>query len=239
MKNPRSDETSGRSGRTLLSIGAAGLVAGLLGFGLGEITYETFSPEQVPQPLGGGQVMRPTLETIATADSRNSAVTCGTMGGLLGLVLGLAGGLSRRSIKSAAKAGIVGLLLGTALGVALPLVMIVPFRRLQVWRNSDDLFVPVGLHSALWAPLGLVGGLAFGIGSGRPGMILRCMLGGLAGALLGTIVYDVIGAAVSPLAGTADAISTTPVTRLLARLLVPIGAALAIAVAARDDAPGA
>jgi hypothetical protein len=237
MENPRGDETAGGFRRSLLLIGAAGLVAGLMGFGIGEITYGSFSPELVPQPLGGGQVMRPNLQTIAVADSRNSAVTFGTMGGVLGLVLGVAGGLSRRSIKSATLAGILGLFLGTALGVALPLVLIVPFRRMQVLRNSDDLLVPIGLHAALWGPLGLVGGLAFGIGSGRPGLILRCMLGGLAGAIVGAIIYDVIGAAVSPLAGTSDAISITRPTRLLARLLVPMGTALAIAWFTRDGAP--
>jgi hypothetical protein len=216
-----------------LTIGAAGLLAGLLSYGLGEMTHEFFAPKEVAQPLGGGEVMRPTLETIAVADSRNSALTFGTMGGVLGLVLGVAGGLRRRSIGSAASAGGAGLVVGAMLGVVLPLALIVPFHRMQVDRNSDDLLVPIGLHAALWGPLGAVGGLAYGLGRGRPGLILRCMLGGLVGAIAGTIVYDVIGAAVSPLAGTSEAISTTWPTRLLARLLVSVGAAVGIARAAR------
>src|SRR4051794_23446911 len=90
-------------------IGSAGLLAGLVSFGLGEMIYGFFRPEAVPQPLGGGQVMRPTLETVARAASRNAALTFGIMGGVLGLALGLTGGLIRRSIGSASKGGLVGL----------------------------------------------------------------------------------------------------------------------------------
>src|SRR5262245_32847342 len=72
MENMPSDERAGGFRRSLLLIGAAGLVAGLLSFGLGEMTYGFFAPDSVPQPLGGGTVMRPSLATIATADSRNS-----------------------------------------------------------------------------------------------------------------------------------------------------------------------
>ena len=54
------------------------------------------------------------------------------------------------------------------------------------------------------------------------------MIGGLAGVIVATIAYDAIGGAVTPMAATGDAISTTWPTRLLARLLVAIGAAVAI-----------
>jgi len=230
MVDPSSDAPPGLSWRPLLTIVAAGLLAGLLDFGLGEMTYEFFLPEVVAQPLGGAVSMRPTLETVARADSRNSSLTFGGMGGLLGLILGLVGGLMRRSIASAAKAGLVGLVLGASLGAVLPLVLIEPYRRMQVVRNSDDLFVPIGMHALLWGPLGAIAGLAYGIGRGRRGRALANLVGGLLGAVLATMVYDVVGAAVAPLGGTSDAISKTWATRLLARLLVPIGSALGIAL---------
>src|SRR5262249_26437846 len=81
--DPLGDSTPGTSRPSLPTLVAAGVLAGLLAFGLGEMTYGFFPPKAVPQPLGGGQVLRPTLETIAAADSRNSAVTFGTMGGVL------------------------------------------------------------------------------------------------------------------------------------------------------------
>jgi hypothetical protein len=177
--------------------------------------------------------MRPTLETKAASDARNSETAFGLLGGVLGLFLGLAGGLERRSIGSAAKAGCVGLVLGATVGAVLPLVLIVPYERMLAQRTADDLFLSLVLHATLWGPLGAVGGLAFGIGRGRWGQTLRLMIGGLTGAIVGTIVYDAIGGTLTPLAGTGDAISITWPTRLLARLLVAIGAAAAIALTIR------
>ena len=201
--------------------------------------YGLFRPEAVPQPLGGGQVMRPTLETVARAASRNAALTFGIMGGVLGLALGLTGGLIRRSIGSAAEGGLVGLFLGAILGASLPLVLIEPYRKMQVWRNSDDLLVPMCLHATLWGPLGAVGGLAFGIGCGRPRQALRWMVGGLAGAVIGTIAYGIIGTAVDPMSGTSDAISGTTAARLLAHLFVPVGTVVAILFSDHDPEPQA
>jgi hypothetical protein len=48
------------------------------------------------------------------------------------------------------------------------------------------------------------------------------------GAVLGTIVFDVIAAAIFPLANTAQPISTTWPSRLLARLMVTDATAVAV-----------
>jgi hypothetical protein len=179
------------------------------------------------------------LETKAVSDARNSAMAFGLLGCVLGLFLGVAGGLERSSIGSAAKAGCVGLVLGATVGAVIPLVLIVPFERMLAQRSADDLFLSLGLHATLWGPLGAVGGLAFGIGRGRWGLkTLHLMFGGLAGAIVGTIVYDVIGGTVTPLAGTGDAISMTWPTRLMALLVVAIGAAVAIALTSRATEAG-
>jgi hypothetical protein len=228
MVDQLSDASSVRSLRPLIEIAAAGLLAGLIAFGLGELVYGRFAPELVGQSLGGNQVMRPTLETKAASDARNSATAFGLLGGVLALFLGLAGALEHRSIGSAAKAGCVGLVLGATVGAVLPLVLVVPYHGMLARRTADDLFLSLGLHATLWGPLGAVGGLAFGIGRGHAGQTLRLIIGGLAGVIVGTIAYDAIGGAVTPMAATGDAISTTWPTRLLARLLVAIGAAVAI-----------
>jgi hypothetical protein len=225
--------------RASLSVGVAGLLAGFVGFGLGELAYECFSPENVSQPLGGAQVMRPTLATIARAASQNSALTFGVMGGIMGVAMGLAGGLASGPVASPLKGCLIGLILGSSLGAALPLVLIEPYHRLQAERNSDDLLLPISLHASLWGPLGAVAGLAYGVGRGRRGETLRALLGGLFGAVLGAIAYDVLGALVAPLAGTSDALSTTWPTRLMARLLVPLAAAAGIALLAPAAAPPA
>lgn len=234
MTRTHSDPASGLRRRARLGIGAAGLLAGLIAFGLGEWGHDYFSAEGVPQALSGNTVIRPTLQTIAVADSRNSALTFGVMGGVLGLVLGLAGGLARCSIPGAARGAGIGLFLGTVVGAVLPLVLVIPFHHFQNARNSDDLLAPIGLHAALWGPLGAAAGLAAAVGLGRPRLAFPCLLGGLLGAILGVIAYDIIGASVAPLAGTSEPISITWPTRLLARLLIPVGAALGIASAVRD-----
>ena len=60
---------------------------------------------------------------------------------------------------------------------------------------------------------------------------------GFAGAVLGTIAFDLIGAAVFPLASTAEPISTTWPSRLLARMLVAVGTAAIIMVSLSSALP--
>ena len=206
---------------------AAAVIAGLATFGLGEVFYGWFPPEGVPQMLGGAAVTTPTVETTIVADTRNSALSFALLGGCLGLALGLAGGMARRSRRAALTAGLIGLIGGAVLGAVLPLVLVGPYIRLQHFRNSDDLLYPLGMHSLLWGTLGAVGGLAFGIGLGR-GHLLRSLVFALVGACVGTAIYEVIGAAIDPLALTSDPISKSWWTRLMARLLVTVGVGMAI-----------
>jgi hypothetical protein len=233
MADQLSDAPSGPSLPSMAAIAAAGLLAGLIAFGLGEMVYGLFKPALVVQTVGGAAMIRPTTGTQAVSNARNAATTFGLLGGVLGLLLGLAGGLEGRSIGAAVKAGGVGLVLGAAVGAALPLVVVVPYKRALVDRTTDDLLLSLGLHATLWGPLGAIAGLAFGIGRDRRGQALGLMAGGLVGAILGTLLYDAIGGAVTPLAGTGDTISTTWPTRLLARILVATGAAAGIALTIR------
>jgi hypothetical protein len=67
--------------------------------------------------------------------------------------------------------------------------------------------------------------------------VLRSAAGGLIGALVGTLAYELIGALAFPLARTTDAISISKSTRLIACLAVSLGAILG-ALAARPSPPG-
>ena len=51
------------------------------------------------------------------------------------------------------------------------------------------------------------------------------------------VVYDLVGGLGFPLANTGMAISTTPLTRLLARLLVALGAAVGASALLTSDTP--
>jgi hypothetical protein len=89
------------------------------------------------------------------------------------------------------------------------------------------LLVPLVMHATIWGSLGAVGGLAFGLGLGSERR-LRLIFVALLGACLGAALYEVLGAMIDPLADTSDLISRTWRTRLIARLLVALGAAAAI-----------
>ena len=86
------------------------------------------------------------------------------------------------------------------------------------------------MHGVIWGPLGAAAGLAVAIGLGEPRLIGRAMVAGLAGAVLGAVAFDVVGAFAFPLAKTDSPISRTWASRLLARLLVTIGTAATLAL---------
>jgi hypothetical protein len=64
--------------------------------------------------------------------------------------------------------------------------------------------------------------LAFSVGAGGFKMLglLEAGLAGLASAMLGTFIFEMLGASLFPLAGTVEPISLTTGTRLLAQLSV-------------------
>jgi hypothetical protein len=209
---------------------AAGLLAGLLAAGIGEATHDYFAPELTLQELQGNKMMKPTPETTLVAIVKNGALANAVLGGVLGLALGLAGGLARHSISRAALAGLLGLFLGAILGTVLSLGVIPVFyysKRFTV-SSEPDLGVAFALHAGVWAILGAAGGLAFAVGLGGRTRMSRALCGGLLGGLVGTMLYDVIGAVFFPLADTAEPIAATWETRALARFLVPVFTAMVL-----------
>jgi hypothetical protein len=161
------------------------------------------------------------------------------LGALMGAAMGLAGGLSRRSKEGARRGALVGLALGAVLGAVASLAFIPLYFVAKRFAATaePDLSVAMLLHAGVWMSVGAVAGMAFALGLGEPRRAGRAVLGGLLGALVGTLLYDVIGAAVFPLDGTADPIAQTWYSRSLARVLVPLLSALAIAKFAGEQ-PG-
>ena len=210
-----------------------GLGAGVAAWLGGETQLERFRPdESVSSQRFAFAALDLQLKTAAT---RNAALACGLLGATLGLGLGIAGGLVRGSIVAALGAGLVGLALGGSLGVGGSFGFMPIY-----WRYKDpsgtDLGQALLIHSALWSSLGLAGGLAYGLGRfglrSRP--LFLAAVGGLAGALVGTVAFEIIGAVGFPFARTAQPIAATATTRLLGRLAVALGTALGIGLALRD-----
>jgi hypothetical protein len=197
------------------------LLAGVAAWLVGEYTFDYFKPS-----LAASENYRnPTAlnAEMPGVNARNGGLTFGALGGLLGLALGLAGGLCRRSIRWALTGAVAGLILGAAAG-ALPSFAVMPWQ----WRHRNDdpwtadLLVPMLIHLGLWSGVGLAAGLAFGIGSSgaKPSRLFEATLAGLVGAMLGTFVFEMVGAILFPLANTVNPFSATPGTRLLARLCI-------------------
>src|SRR5262249_21047062 len=91
---------------------AAGLLAGLGGFGIGEAAPRLVPPSlDLPPEIRASGSMIPLENERRMSSARDSAaaLTYGGLGALLGLALGAAGGLSRRRPRAAALAGLCGL----------------------------------------------------------------------------------------------------------------------------------
>ncbi|WP_165228630.1 hypothetical protein [Aquisphaera insulae] len=215
----------------------AGLVAGLAAFGLGEAVHDYYKPENAATTLNGNAVSMPTIHTMAVAHTRNMAIAYSILGGCLGLCLGLAGGIAGGGTRRGAAAGAAGLVLGILAGRQLPLALAMRYSRYMDAHPEADMLLPMAMHGTYWGVLGLIGGLVFGIGLGRG--FLKFALLGLAGALAGTVLCEIAGVFLDPLAETSDPLFASLTPRLIARLGVALGAAAAIGfLGMRGDASG-
>ena len=221
-----SEERLGRT-RGLLAVG--GLLAGLLAFGVGEAVHDLIPAGTVTQHALGLTKVSPTVATETVAATRNGALAFGVLGLFLGGSLGLAGGLARRSSIGAAAGGL-GSVLGFAAGAGASLALL-PFCIASRFRYPEnDLAISFVMHGAIWGLLGAVAGLAFAVGLGERPLWVRALTAGFAGALVGAVAFDLIGAVAFPGAKTDDPISRTWVTRLMARLLVTVATAAAVSL---------
>jgi uncharacterized membrane protein len=213
---------------------AAGLVAGLLAFAIGETTIELIPADNVPVDTMGHVSMGPSEATARVAATRNGSITFGVLGICLGGCLGIAGGLVRRSVSAAVKAGLLGAVLAMVLAVAASLPLLPVFLREIPNQPDYDLILSMVMHGTIWGLIGAAAGLAFAVGLGERRLMARALLAGFAGAALGAIAFDLLGGALFPLADTGLPISITWTTRLLARLLTTVGAAILVSLTLSD-----
>lgn len=205
----------------------AGLLAGIVGWAIGEYTHDYFNPseEAASQAYNFTQLNKEQRE----CDSRNGALTFGAWGALLGAALGVVGGLMSQSTRAGLAGAVIGLVLGGLAG-ALPPFGILPWMHDR--RTDDfarhDLLIPLLAHAGLWSGIGLAAGLAYSIGRARVSLsdLARAAFGGLLGATIGTALFEVLGAVFFPMAETPSPFSARPETRLIARVLVGLFAVL-------------
>ena len=217
----------------------AGLLAGVSAWGGGEAAQGRFRSTLDDLPPGERVMARSTaaMKTLKESTTRKKAVVAyGLLGGLLGLYLGLAGGLARRSTDAALRAAVAGLVLGGAAGAGLS-ALLTPayFRMLDRATEAElmnDMTRGLAVHAGIWSSVGLAAGLALGLGVGGRDRIASATLGGVFGALIASAVFELVGVAAFPTAGTGQPVSPgSSAARLMAHLLVAgfvtLGAVLA------------
>jgi len=202
---------------------AAGLVAGVVAWAIGEATLI---------PEAGFQSKKEKITVLPSAAGiRNASISFGALGAALGLGLGLAGGLITRSVPRSVLAGATGLLLGGGAGVALSrLILPVYYEH----SSGGEITYSLMVHAGVWVAVAAAAGLAFGIGLGGWRGVLRGMLGGAGAALLATVIYEFAGGILFPLALTDRPISQTWESRLSARLLVTVLVAAGVVLCAKS-----
>ena len=82
-----------RSRSPLLLALAAGLLAGIASWAIGEAVRTAFRPPLQRQEVMGQVIMKATFDDQAAADTKNAVLTYALLGTVLGGCMGLAGGL--------------------------------------------------------------------------------------------------------------------------------------------------
>jgi hypothetical protein len=219
---------------------AAGLAAGSVAAIGGEAAYKLFRPPMMlPANFDSlGQYDKPDVLSAVLrketpgVEAKNTAVAYGLLGAALGGALGLAGGLARRSARSGLTAALVGALAGGAIGAILSAVLTpVFFRELD---PETGMMLGLMVHSGIWVPIGAASGLALGVGLGGRRTIALALFGGLAGAALGTMAYEVVNALAFPNGRLDQLIPDGRGSRILADLSVAVFASLGAALGLQE-----
>ncbi len=222
---------SAQPGRLLAFAITAALIAGAAALVAGENILDAYHNDLFP-PLK----ITPTIEDMSrlkAARLSTATLTFTCLGGFLGLAMGLAGGLARRSILAGIRAAIFGFVLGAAAeGILAYLVVSMFFKRYD--QLAGDLALPLLTHGAIWLAVGAIGGLAFGLGLGGQDRWRSTLVGGLLGAAVATVVYEIGGALVFASSKTELPLSSSVTTRAIALLLVALFSAVGVAWASNS-----
>ena len=207
----------------------AGAVAGVVSWGLGEGLEGRFRPELAVTAGGfpSPEEASATQAAYRRGEALEAAAAFGIMGAFLGCCLGAAGGLARGSSRSALIAGICGAICGAAVGAAAGW-FVAPLHLLNQ-AEGDDLLQSFLIQSGIVIPLGVAGGVAFGMGLGGRSAALRSIVGGVVGAVIGAMAFLLIGAIALPLDGASNPLPETSKARLVGRLVVAVLIALGAA----------
>ena len=162
--------------------------------------------------------------------TQNAAVAYALTGAILSLILGVTAGCFPRrfSIRRVLAAGLAGIVLGASIAAASSYGLTpIYFNRM----GTADVTLSLLIHLGIWTAVGAASGVAFGVGSGSQDVLVRSLVGGITGAALGTLLFDISGAFL-PLAHTERPLSEEAGTRLVANIVLCLCVAIGIVVVA-------
>jgi hypothetical protein len=236
---PESLAFAGGQGRLLGVALVAGLLAGVAAWLVGATILESYRDALTPKVTR--EVDAELVRRFARARLTSAVGTFTALGAIVGLSLGMAGGLARRSASAAARAAIVGCGVGSIAGLSISLLVLPNFYKAHD-PQSHDLLLPLLTLGSICSSVGAAGGLAFGIGIGGRGRWMKSLLGGLVGAALATVVYEIVGAIAFPADKTELPISQTHATRAMLHVLVAalaaVGSALGLGLSSKKRNAG-
>ncbi len=229
---------SAHSWRLVLAAALLGALAGLITWGVGETTLLDEPAKHEKFIAAGHHLDEATPTTKLVAARITSARVHAVFGGLVGFFLGMFGGVARRSIGAGLVAGLAGGASGAGIG-ACAAYFTLPIYEHHLQLEGGDLLGSLIMHGCLWTGIGLAGGLALGLGLGGGLRTVKTAIAGAVGAVCGVFLFEFLGAILFPFDETGLPSSATAKTRLLARLLVAVLAAVGAALASRPNSPHA
>ena len=221
------------SGRCWLLVLSAGLLAGLAGFGIGEVAPKMFPiSTEYPPEIRGTRIAIEFEGRMGVSRDRSAAVW-----------FRRAGDDSRFNARrrrrtcsayhqgEAIAAGIVGMVVGGGAGAGMTTVLLPIYHATRTAfpdaDQNNDLALALETHGGIWLAVGAAAGLALGIGLGGRARMARALIGGIFGACVGTSIYEFGGASPVPTRAGFRPMAREMMPRALAHL------AVALCVAAR------
>ena len=206
------------------------LIAGAAGWLVGEANHERFKPSL--EASSQAYAFQALNREKKAADTKNAGLVFGVSGFLMALAAGVGVGLAIGEPRRGLVVGLLGGLLNLALAVGASYAL-VPIWYQNRDQASADLMLPLLTHGGIWVPLGIGTGLVTGLvcrtrGRDSAPRLSLTILGGLIGAILGTVAFELAAGLLFPLDGTVRPISETSISRLFARLTLPLATAVGI-----------
>ena len=130
------------------------------------------------------------FKTRMAAETNQAAAGYGLLGVALGVVLGVAGGLTGGSPRASQQGAIIGGILGGINGTALSVATVPLYFQFADAMTTAPLLLLT--HAAIFSAVGAAAGAGLGWAWGGRNVLVRCMVGGIVGALVATVAVDVI-----------------------------------------------